>query len=111
MATLHKKLANGVLGTSAADAYAPSVYAMVKTIVLHNTDSAQKHATFYLGTTATPSASEQILRATLDGYETLEWSLGHMIVVDGTGSSGMKISGEAESADTVNFFIFGAEES
>ena len=34
-----------------------------------------------------------------------------MIVVDGTSSSGVKLSGEAEDATTVNCFVFGAEES
>ena len=81
---------------------------MVKTIVLHNTSSATKHATVYYGSTATPAAAEKILRVSLEGYETLEWSLQHMIVVDG--SSSVKLSGEAEDASTVNFFIFGADE-
>ena len=111
MATTHEKLASVVLGTSAADVYAPTVYSMVKTVILHNTSSATKYATLYLGTTGTPADSEKILRVSLEGYETLEWSLSHMLVVDGSGSSGMKMSGLAEDDNTVNCFVFGAKES
>ena len=109
MATTHKKLASVQLGSSAGDVYAPSVYGMVKTIVLHNTSSASKHATIYFGTAS--NAADKILRVTLEGNETLEWGCQHMIVVDGTSSSGVKLSGEAEDATTVNCFVFGAEES
>ena len=109
MATNHKKLASGQLGASAGNLYAPTVYGMVKTIALHNTGSATKHATIYYGTAS--NAADKILRVSLEGYETLEWGLQHMLVVDGTGSSGIKLTGEAESATTINYFIFGAEES
>jgi hypothetical protein len=109
MATEHKKLASGQLAASAGNIYAPTVKGMVKTIALHNTGSATKHATVYFGTTA--NAADKILRVSLEGYETLEWGLQHMLVVDGSSSSGIKLSGEAESATTINYFIFGAEES
>jgi len=109
MATTHKKLASGQLAASAGNIYAPTVKGMVKTIALHNTSSATKHATVYFGTTA--NAADKILRVSLEGYETLEWGLQHMLVVDGSSSSGIKLSGEAESATTINYFIFGAEES
>ena len=111
MATTHEKLAQGVLTASTANIFAPTVYAMVKTVVLHNTGSATKHATIYLGTTGTPTTAEKILRVSLEGYETLEWGLGHMMVVDGSGSSGLKLSGVAETTDIINYFIFGAKES
>ncbi len=109
MATTHKKLASGQLGASAGNVYAPTVLGMVKTIALHNTSSATKHATIYFGTAS--NAADKILRVSLEGYETLEWGLQHMIVIDGTSSSGLKLTGEAESATTINYFIFGAEES
>jgi hypothetical protein len=34
-----------------------------------------------------------------------------MLVVDGSSSSGIKLSGEAEDATTINYFVFGAEEN
>ena len=112
MATEHKKLASGQLAASAGNIYAPTVKGMVKTIALHNTSSATKHATVYFGTTAgAAGGADKILRVSLEGYETLEWGLQHMLVVDGSSSSGIKLSGEAESATTINYFIFGAEES
>ena len=109
MATTHKKLASGQLATSSGDIYAPTVKGMVKTIALHNTSSDTKYAIIFFGTTT--AEANKILRVSLEGYETLEWGLQHMLVVDGSSSSGIKLSGEAEDAATINYFVFGAEEN
>ena len=108
MATTHKKLGSGQLGTGAGDMYAPTVYGMVKTILLHNTGSGEQVVDIYFGTAS--ASADKVLRVTLEGYETFEWTLQHMLVVDGTGSSGVKVTGETSDATTLNYFIFGAEE-
>jgi len=109
MATTHKKLGSGQLGTSAGNMYAPTVYGMVKTILLHNTGSDEQVVEIYFGTAS--AAADKVLRVTLDGYETFEWTLQHMLVVDGTSSSGVKVTGKTTDPTTLNYFIFGAEEA
>ena len=108
MAATHKKLSSGVLGTTAGDIYAPTVKGLVKTIILHNTGSADEEVKVYFGTAS--ATADEVLRVTLEGYETFEWSLGHILVVDGTSSSGVKLTGESATANTTSYFIFGAQE-
>ena len=50
MAATHKKLGSGQLATTAGDLYAPSgtTKGMVKTVLLHNTDTVDRVATVYL---------------------------------------------------------------
>lgn len=109
MAATHKKLGNGQLGATAGNLYAPgsTVTGMVKTVVLHNTDTVNRVATVYFNGSA---AADEILNVTLSADETFEWSLGHMVVVDGTASPAETLKGKADSASQVNYFVFGAEE-
>ena len=112
MATTHKLLNTegsapwqlGVAGTP-ADIYDPDgVTGLVKTIVLHNMNSSTEVVeVFFNGTADTP----RILNVSLEPDETFEWSLGHMIVVE----SDEVLKGQSTTADKVNYFIFGAEES
>jgi len=107
MAATHKKLGSGQLAATAGDLYAPgsSVTGMVKTVVLHNTDTVDRVATVYF---TGSSDSDKLLNVTLNADETFEWSVGHMVVLDGSASA--KLQGEADSGSKVNYFIFGAEE-
>jgi hypothetical protein len=104
MATTHKKLSSGQLGNSTATIYDPSsVTGMVKTVVLHNTNSTDEVAEVYFDGTA---AADKMLKVTLQGGETLEWALGHMVVV----LDAETLKGKSTTASKVNYFIFGAEE-
>jgi len=104
MATTHKKLSSGQLANSAAIIYNPSgVTGMVKTIVLHNTNSTDEVAEVYFDGTA---AADKMLKVTLQAGETFEWSLGHMVVV----LDAETLKGKSDNASKVNYFIFGAEE-
>ena len=104
MATTHKKLSSGQLGNSTATIYDPSsVTGMVKTVVLHNTNSTDEVAEVYFDGTA---AADKMLKVTLQGGETFEWTLGHMVVV----LDAETLKGKSTTASKVNYFIFGAEE-
>jgi len=104
MATTHKKLSSGQLANSAAIIYNPSgVTGMVKTIVLHNTNSTDEVAEVYFDGTA---AADKMLKVTLQAGETFEWSLGHMVVV----LDAETLKGKSDNASKVNYFIFGADE-
>jgi len=104
MATTHKKLDSGQLGSSTATIYTASgVTGMVKTIVLHNTNSTDEVAEVYFDGTA---AADKMLKVTLQAGETLEWSLGHMVVV----LDAETLKGKSTTASKVNYFIFGADE-
>tara|TARA_R110002020_G_scaffold265840_6_gene480662 strand:- start:165 stop:479 length:315 start_codon:yes stop_codon:yes gene_type:complete len=104
MATTHKKLSSGQLGSSTATIYDPSsVTGMVKTIVLHNTNTTDEDVEVYFdGTTA----ADKMLEVTLQANETFEWSVGHMVVV----LDAETLKGTSTTASKVNYFIFGAEE-
>lgn len=104
MATTHKKLSSGQLGSAAANIYDPSsVTGMVKTVVLHNTNSTDEVASIYFNGTAD---SDLMIKVTLEADETFEWSVGHMVVV----LEAETLKGESTTASKVNYFIFGAEE-
>ena len=107
MAATHKKLGSGQLATTAGDLYAPgsTVTGMIKTVVLHNTATVDRVATVYFNGN---SASDKLLNVTLNAAETFEWSVGHMVVLDGSASQTRK--GEADENSKVNYFVFGAEE-
>jgi hypothetical protein len=109
MATTHKQLNTvGQLATSNASALytvPAATKGMVKTIILHNTDSsdAKTAEIFYNGT----ANSTRILNVSLDAGETFEYSVGHMLPLAATET----IHGrEAATGSVVNCFIFGAEE-
>ena len=76
---------------------------MVKTVVLHNTNSTDEVAEVYFDGTA---AADKMLKVTLQGGETFEWTLGHMVVV----LDAETLKGKSTTASKVNYFIFGAEE-
>lgn len=104
MAATHKLLNSGQLSDSTANIYDPdSVTGMVKTIVLHNTNSSAEEAEVYFNNT---TDATRMLKATLQADETVEWSLGHMIVV----LDAQVLKGKSTTASKVNYFIFGAEE-
>jgi hypothetical protein len=105
MAATHKKLASGQLGESTAAIYTvpASTTGMVKTILLHNTGSTSVSAEVNYNGSA---ASTKILNVNLDGAETFEYSVGHMIPL----SAAETLQGKADSATTINYHIFGAEE-
>ena len=104
MATTHKKLSSGQLANSAATIYNPSgVTGMVKTIVLHNTNSTDEVAEVYFDGTA---PADKMLKVTLQAGETFEWALGHMVVV----LDAETLKGKSDNASKVNYFIFGADE-
>lgn len=105
MAT-HKKLSSGQLATgTAATIYDPSsVTGLVKTVVLHNTNSTDEVASIYLDGTAD---SDRMLRVTLSADETFEWAVGHLLAV----LDAETLKGESTTASKVNYFIFGAEEA
>lgn len=111
MAASHKKLSSGVLSASNAtptNIYDPSgVTGLVKTLIFHNADTSgvQELEIFFNGTAST----DRIIKAELSANETLEWALGHILVV--TDSEVLKgISGGSGGYNKVNYFIFGAEE-
>lgn len=105
MATTHKKLNSGQLGSSTATIYIPSSgkTGMVKTVVLHNTNSTDEVAEVYFDGTA---AADKMLKVTLQADETFEWALGHMVVV----LDAETLKGKSTTASKVNYHIFGAEE-
>ena len=107
MATIHKKLASGQLASSAAAIYSPAspLKGMVKTLILHNTNTTDELVEIYFGGTA---ALNKVLCVTLNPNETLEWGVSHMIHVDG--SAAVTLQGKSTVAAKVNYFLFGAEE-
>ena len=109
MATAHKKLSSGQLTGSVANIYAPASTAtgLVKTILLHNTNTTDEYAEVHFDGTAD---SDRILKVKLTADETFEWSVGHMVVVDGTASTAETLKGKSTNGQKVNYFIFGAEE-
>ena len=76
---------------------------MVKTVVLHNTNSSSESAEIYFNGTAD---ANRMLKVTLEANETFEWSVGHMVVV----LDAETLKGKSTTASKVNYFIFGAEE-
>lgn len=76
---------------------------MVKTVVLHNTNSSSESAEVYFNGTAD---ANRMLKVTLEANETFEWSVGHMVVV----LDAETLKGKSTTASKVNYFIFGAEE-
>ena len=78
---------------------------MVKAILLHNTNATPEDVQIFFDGTADPT---RILKVTIASDETFEWSIGHMLVVDG--NSSQVLNGDAQTASKVNYFIFGAEE-
>ena len=104
MAATHKLLSSGQLSGSAAIIYDPtSVTGMVKSVVLHNTNSSSESAEVYFNGTAD---ANRMLKVTLEANETFEWSVGHMVVV----LDAETLKGKSTTASKVNYFIFGAEE-
>jgi len=104
MAT-HKMLASGQLPTTTAALYTvPSATTgMVKTVLLHNTDTSARSAElFYNGS----AAADKILKVSLDPDETFEYSVGHLLPLAATET----LQGKADAATKVNYHIFGAEE-
>jgi len=100
----HKKLNSGQLTNSTANIYDPNgVKGMVKTVVLHNTHTAAETAELYFNGT---TDADRIIKAELASNETLEWSLGHMLLVEDSET----LKGKSTTTQKVNFFIFGAEE-
>ena len=111
MAATHKKLNSGVLSASNAtptNIYDPSsVKGLVKTLIFHSTDDSgvQEVNIYFNGT----DDDDRIIKAELSPNETLEWSLGHILVV--ADSEVLKgTSGGSGGYNKVNYFIFGAEE-
>jgi len=107
MAATHKKLSSGQLGddaTTDAAIYNPSsVTGLIKTVVLHNTNSTDEVASIYFNGTA---AADRMLKVTLQADETFEWAVGHLVSV----LDAETLKGESTTASKVNYFIFGAEE-
>jgi hypothetical protein len=106
MAATHKKLASGQLATGTAVTIYDSTSGkdgMVKTVVLHNTNSTSEVASIYFNGTA---AADRMLKVTLQADETFEWGVGHLVAV----LDAETLKGESTNADKVNYFIFGAEE-
>ena len=104
MAASHKLLNSGQLGSSTANIYDPSsVTGMVKTVVLHNTNTSDESAEVFFNGTAD---ADRMIKVTLQADETFEWSVGHMVVV----LDAETLKGKSTTASKVNFFIFGAEE-
>lgn len=104
MAATHKLLSSGQLAGSTANIYDPSsVTGMVKTVVLHNTNSSNESAEVYFNGTAD---ANRMIKVTLEADETFEWSVGHMVVV----LDAETLKGKSTTASKVNYFIFGAEE-
>ena len=100
----HKKLNSGQLTNSTASIYDPSgVTGMVKTVVLHNTNTSTETVELYFNGT---TDADRIIKAELATNETLEWSLGHMLVVQDSET----LKGKSTTTQKVNFFIFGADE-
>ena len=105
MATTHKLLSSGQLGSSVANIYDPSsVTGLVKTIVLHNTNSSAETAEILFDG---PADADKMLKVVLVENETFEWALGHMVVV----LDAEVLKGKSTTASKVNYFIFGAEEA
>lgn len=104
MAATHKKLSSGQLGDTTANIYDPSsVTGLIKTVVLHNTNSGDEVAEVYFNGAA---ASDRMLKVTLQADETFEWSVGHLVAV----LDAETLRGKSTTAAKVNYFIFGAEE-
>ena len=100
----HKKLNSGQLTNSTANIYDPNgVKGMVKTVVLHNTNTSTETVELYFNGT---SDSDKVIKSDLASNETLEWSLGHMLVIEDSET----LKGKSTTTQKVNFFIFGAEE-
>jgi len=100
----HKLMNTGRLSDSTADIYDPSsVTGMVKTILFHNTNSSTETVEVYFNNT---TEATRMLKVEIEANDTLEWSLGHMIVV----LDAEVLKGKSETNNKVNYFIFGAEE-
>ena len=102
MAASHKLMNSGQLSNSTANDPS-SVTGMVKTIILHNTNSSDETVEIYMNGT---SDSDRMLKVSLASNETLEWAFQHMVVV--LDAQGLK--GKSTTASKVNYFIYGAEE-
>jgi hypothetical protein len=108
MATTHALLDSGQLTNTAAVIYTASGTGMVKTIILHNTETGSadtEEVEIYYLTAADDTT--RMLKVAVGGNETFEWSLGHMIVL----TNGQTLLGKSTTTTTVNYFIFGAEEA
>jgi len=104
MAATHKLMSSGQFSNSTANIYDPSsVTGMVKTIVFHNTNSSAETVEIYFNNT---TDATRMLKVSLEADETLEWALGHMIVV----LDAEVLKGKSTTAAKVNYFMFGAEE-
>ena len=104
MAASHKLMSSGQLSNATANIYDPSsVTGMVKTIVLHNTNSSTETAEIYMNGTAD---SDRMLKVAIEADDTFEWSVGHMLVV----LDAEVLKGKSTTASKVNYFIYGAEE-
>ena len=108
MATTHALLDSGQLSNTAGVIYTASGAGMVKTIILHNTETGasdtEEVEVYYL---TAADATTRMLKVEVSGNETFEWSLGHMIHL----ANGQTLLGKSTSNTTVNYFIFGAEEA
>ena len=104
MAATHKKLNSGQLGSAVANIYDPvSVTGLVKTVVLHNTNTTDEVAEIYFNGA---TAADRVLKVTLNADETFEWAVGHLVAV----LDAETLRGKSTTASKVNYFIFGAEE-
>ena len=104
MAASHKLMNSGQLSNSTANIYDPSsVTGMVKTILLHNTNSSTETVEVYFNAT---TDAARMLKVDLPANDTLEWSFGHMIVV----LDAEVLKGKSTTTNKVNYFIYGAEE-
>ena len=100
----HKKLASGQVASSTGAIYSPSgVAGMVKTILLHNTNTSAETVTLYYDGTA---AANKVLKIAIDPDETLEWAFDHMLAV----ADGDTLQASTNTASKVNYHLFGAEE-
>ena len=104
MAASHKLMNSGQLSNSTANIYDPSsVTGMVKTVLFHNTNSSTETVEVYFNNT---TDATRMLKVEVEANDTLEWSLGHMVVV----LDAEVLKGKSTTASKVNYFIFGAEE-
>ena len=109
---VHKNLASGQLkaqGSSTLSNY--QLYdcqalsgVAIKSVIMHNVSNSYVDARLYLENTG--ANNNRLLNLSLPEYETVEWDVGYLIHMN----SGQKLYGEADSANQVNYFIYGAED-
>ena len=109
MAATHKLLGSGQLATTTNTALytvPADTVGMVKTIRLHNVGATETDAEIFYNGAETSADEDRILNVTVNASESFEYAVGHMLPLQ----AGEVIRGKADSATTINYHIFGAEE-